>query len=597
MFHWKIFLSYVTQKAGIYMMFDEANQILYIGKAKNLKKRLTSYSKDSDNPKTQKLVEKIARIETVVTNNEVEALLLEQNFIKQYKPPYNILLRDDKTYPYIEVSYGDYPKISYLRGKKKEGSYYFGPFVDTEAVKESIKLLQKLFHIRTCTDSYFKNRSRPCLQYQIQNCTAPCTDLISKEQYQENVDLAKMFLSGDNSKVQATLKEQMLSYAENYDFEKAATLRDTLQKINKIQTPQMSNSGADNVDVFYIMQVGKFSCVNFAMIRQGKIIGATNITPSYVDVENADEVLFAVLSHYYLSDINNLPSQIIVNLENPQYKVLSEAIASLHNVKIEITADKNNQYLTFAKENVENYLHSYINKTDTITKRWKALQEALNLPTLTRMECFDISHLQGEATVASNVVFDENGPNKRLYRHYKITDITPGDDYAAIYQALFKRFKKKENLPELLIVDGGTGQMQMAIDVLRELEINITLLAVAKGVERKPGLETIYLNMPDNIVDLAEDAFYLIQHIRDESHSYAVSQHIKARSKKRKTSILENIPGIGAGKRQELLLHFGGLQQIKEASINQLMNVKGISENIARDIYYYFHSENIIHTG
>lgn len=599
------FLANTTQQPGIYQMFGGDGAILYVGKAKNLKARLSSYFRKTGlTPKTQALVSRIARIEVTVTASETEALILEQNLIKSNRPPYNILLRDDKSYPYIFISSGeDYPRISFHRGAKKKRGDYFGPFPNVGAVKESLHFLQKTFRVRQCEDSVFKNRTRPCLQYQIKRCTAPCVEFISPADYKTDVYHTSLFLTGNADKLLGELADKMDVAAQELAFEKAAAYRDQITALRTVQSQQVIEEGNGDIDVIAAEMRAAAICVHVLFIRQGRILGSRSFYPSATLAETPAEILSEFIPQFYLaSSGREIPRELIVGSQLEEAELLSAALQQAVGRQVLINHQVRShraQWLQMAATAAQQNLIAHINNKKNSLDRFVALQEALNLDeTPQRLECFDISHSSGELTVASCVVFDTNGPLKSDYRRFNIDGITPGDDYAAMEQALTRRYTRLQNgegkLPDILLIDGGKGQLGKAIDVLAELGVQgVQLIGVAKGTTRKAGFETLFDGETGAEIVLPGDspALHLIQHIRDESHRFAITGHKQRRDKKRKTSTLEDVPGIGANRRRELLRHFGGLQEVQNASINDLARVNGISQRLAEEIYAFFHND------
>jgi len=599
------FLANTTQQPGIYQMFGGDGAILYVGKAKNLKARLSSYFRKTGlTPKTQALVSRIARIEVTVTASETEALILEQNLIKSNRPPYNILLRDDKSYPYIFISSGeDYPRISFHRGAKKKRGDYFGPFPNVGAVKESLHFLQKTFRVRQCEDSVFKNRTRPCLQYQIKRCTAPCVEFISPADYKIDVYHTSLFLTGNADKLLGELADKMDVAAQELAFEKAAAYRDQITALRTVQSQQVIEEGNGDIDVIAAEMRAAAICVHVLFIRQGRILGSRSFYPSATLAETPAEILSEFIPQFYLaSSGREIPRELIVGSQLEEAELLSAALQQAVGRQVLINHQVRShraQWLQMAATAAQQNLIAHINNKKNSLDRFVALQEALNLDeTPQRLECFDISHSSGELTVASCVVFDTNGPLKSDYRRFNIDGITPGDDYAAMEQALTRRYTRLQNgegkLPDILLIDGGKGQLGKAIDVLAELGVQgVQLIGVAKGTTRKAGFETLFDGETGAEIVLPGDspALHLIQHIRDESHRFAITGHKQRRDKKRKTSTLEDVPGIGANRRRELLRHFGGLQEVQNASINDLARVNGISQRLAEEIYAFFHND------
>jgi len=599
------FLANTTQQPGIYQMFGVDGGILYVGKAKNLKLRLASYFRKTGlTPKTQALVSRIARIEVTVTASETEALILEQNLIKSNRPPYNILLRDDKSYPYIFISSGeDYPRISFHRGAKKKRGDYYGPFPNVGAVKDSLNFLQKTFRSRQCEDSVFKNRTRPCLQYQIKRCTAPCVDYISPEDYQKDLHHTRLFLTGNSDKLLSELADQMDLASQQLQFEKAADYRDQITALRTVQSQQVIEEGNGDIDIIAAEMRAAAICVHILFVRQGRILGSRSFYPASTLAETPAEILAEFIPQFYLaSSGRDIPREVIVSQPLEDVEVISAALQQAAGRQVFINhqvRSHRTQWLQMAATAAQQNLIAHINNKKSSLDRFVALQEALGLEeTPQRMECFDISHSSGELTVASCVVFDTNGPLKSDYRRFNIDGITPGDDYAAMEQALTRRYTRLQNgegkLPDILLIDGGKGQLGKAIEVLGELGVQgVQLIGVAKGTTRKAGFETLFDGETGDEIVLPGDspALHLIQHIRDESHRFAITGHKQRRDKKRKTSTLEDIPGIGATRRRDLLRHFGGLHEIKNASISDLARVSGISQKLAEEIHAFFHND------
>jgi len=598
------FLASCSGRPGVYRMFDAEAKLLYVGKAKSLKKRLASYfRKTGQAPKTAALVTKIAQVETTITANETEALLLEQTLIKQWRPPYNILLRDDKSYPYVFLSSGEFPRLSIHRGAKKEPGRYFGPYPSAGAIRESLSLLQKAFFVRQCEDSYYRNRTRPCLQYQIKRCKAPCVNLVEPEEYAEDVRHSVMFLEGRSNALSEELSKNMEKAAMALDFERAAEIRDQIGILRRVQDQQSMEGGSGNIDIVAAVVSPGGACVHLISVRAGRVLGSKNFFPQVAIEESVSDVLQAFLEQYYLSSMErDLPAELIVNAVHEDFETLISAVAELRDVELIIThrvRGTRARWQQLALTNAEQALGARLASRQHLAARFQALAEALDLEeSPTRLECFDISHSSGEATVASCVVFGPEGPLKSDYRRYNIEGVTAGDDYAAMHQALSRRFKKaaegEGKLPDILLVDGGKGQLNMAREVLQELAVpDLILLGVAKGVTRKPGLETLYLNDAAHEFTLPGDspALHLIQQVRDEAHRFAITGHRARRGKARMTSSLEGVPGIGPKRRRELLKHFGGLQELCRASLDEIAKAPGISKKLAESIYATLHSE------
>lgn len=588
----------------MYRMFDEQSRLLYVGKASNLKKRLASYFRKTGlAPKTAALVARIAQIETTIVANETEALLLEQTLIKEWRPPYNILLRDDKSYPYVLLSDGDYPRLGIHRGAKSAKGRYFGPYPSAGAIRESLALLQKTFLVRQCEDSYFKNRTRPCLQYQIKRCKAPCVGLVEPAEYAEDVRHSVMFLEGRSNALADELSAAMEHAAMGLEFERAAELRDQISLLRRVQDQQSMEGGSGDVDVIAAVVNPGGACVHLISVRGGRVLGSKNFFPQVGIEEEGGAVLMAFLAQYYLSSHErDMPSELIVNVMHEDLPTLAAAVAELRGREIAIShrvRGTRARWQQLALTNAEQALGARLANRQHVAARFEALAEALDLDEPPqRLECYDISHSSGEATVASCVVFGPEGPLKSDYRRFNIEGITAGDDYAAMRQALTRRFSKLKDgdgkLPDILLVDGGKGQMAMAREVLQELAVpELILLGVAKGVTRKPGLETLYLNDAEHEFTLPADspALHLIQQIRDEAHRFAITGHRARRGKARRTSSLEEVAGVGPKRRRELLKHFGGLQELNRASIDEIAKAPGISKKLAESIYAALHSE------
>ncbi|RWX57715.1 excinuclease ABC subunit UvrC [Photobacterium chitinilyticum] len=596
------FLKTVTHQPGVYRMYDGADEVIYVGKAKDLKKRLSSYFRTNvAGEKTRALVKNIRKVDVTVTHTETEALILEHNYIKLYLPKYNVLLRDDKSYPYIFLSASAHPRLTIHRGVKKRKGEYFGPYPDSGAVRESLHLLQKIFPIRQCEDSVYANRSRPCLMYQIGRCLGPCVKgLVSEDDYKEQVNFVRLFLQGKDRQVIASMVEKMELASQQLAFEKAAAYRDQIQALRRVQEQQfVSNDSDDDMDVIGIAHERGMACVHALYIRQGKILGSRSYFPKMPSDAELTEVLSSFISQFYLNQAEGrvIPAVILLGADLGEEKTLiAGTLTELAGRKVELkTQSRGNRarYQKLAQTNANTALTSKLNHKMTIQQRFSALSKALELTTLDRMECFDISHTMGEKTVASCVVFNQDGPLKQEYRRYNITGITGGDDYAAMAQVLARRYGKQldpDKIPDIIFIDGGRGQLSRAYDVvnplMKEWPKRSMLVGVAKGTSRKPGLETLLLvtgeefSMPSD-----SPALHLIQHIRDESHNHAISGHRAQRAKVRKRSALEDVEGIGPKRRQALLKYMGGLQELKRASREEIAKVPGISKSLAEKIY------------
>lgn len=589
---------------GVYRMLDDDGRILYVGKARSLRSRVSSYfQKNIESPKTRALVARIRDIEITLTASETEALLLEQTLIKELKPPYNILLRDDKSYPFLFVSEGEeYPRIGFHRGPKQQKGRYFGPYPGAQAVRESLQLLQKLFQVRQCEDTFFRNRERPCLQYQIKRCRAPCVKLVSPEEYAEDVRHTVLFLDGRNEEVMQDLVARMNEAAEKLDFEAAVVYRDQLTALRRVQEQQFVTRDAGNADVIAVAAQPGGVCVQVLFVRDGRVLGSKEFHPDMFGETGAAEILSEFLPSFYLQSEQgrDIPDEIITSNELPDAEVFREAIRALHGRDVRVrhrVRETRQAWVQLARMNAEQGLSARLASRTHMNARFAALQQAVGrADPITRMECFDISHSMGEATVASCVVFDETGPRKSDYRIFNIEGITGGDDYAAMHQALTRRYQRLRSgegrLPDILFIDGGKGQLAQAITVLEELGVQgVTLIGIAKGEGRKPGLETLHFaDGADLQLPADSPALHLIQYIRDEAHRFAITGHRARRGKARKRSALEDIPGVGPKKRRDLIQHFGGLQEVMRASAKDLAGVQGIGVTLAQTIYDALHS-------
>lgn len=596
----KKILQHLSTKPGVYQMLDKQGDILYVGKAKNLSNRVKSYFvKNHESPKTQLLVSYIEDIHTTICETETEALLLENNLIKQYKPRFNVVFRDDKSYPYVFLSKENYPKVVYHRGAKARQGDYFGPFPSSTAVRQSLSLIQKTFRIRQCEDSYFANRSRPCLQYQIKRCTAPCVGYISEEDYARDIKNVKRFYEGKSDEVIESLQAQMEAASEQLEFENAARFRDQIKHLRHVSRSQSISGQGDDCDAIAIEYASGVICILLIFIRNGAIVGNKSYFPKNPLEQDLNLVLQDFVSHYYLSGAE-VPRKVFVNRAIEQSDNLSQAILKKHHIKPDFLMPKrgqNKEWLDFAQKNAVHSLRAKLNKQSNVQKRLMALEEVLELSTMPKhLECFDISHTQGNQTVASCVVFDETGPKKADYRMFNISGVNAGDDYAAMHQALTRRYKRVRDegspLPDLVIIDGGKGQLSQAEDVFESLGLDTScLLGVSKGSDRKAGMELLWLVGEHRPIALDADhqGLHVIQHIRDEAHRFAITKHRQQRKKNTTKSFLEEIPGVGAKRRQNLLKHFGGWQEIEKASLKDIAKAPGISLAIAEKIYNYLH--------
>lgn len=603
MFDAKIFLDHLTNQPGVYQMLGSQGEILYIGKARQLKKRLASYFKrDPKDAKTALLIKQVANITVTITRHENEALLLECNLIKQYLPRFNILFRDDKSYPYIVISKDNaFPRIELYRGQRKEKALYFGPYPSTQAVRETINLIQKLFKLRPCSPSFFANRKRPCLQYQINRCSGPCVGLVTEASYQEQVAQAVLFLNGKSSALIERLTAEMEASSAVKHYELAAILRDKIIQLRQIQCQQYVVTSHQDADILGWARDADSFCLQLLYIRGGRMLGSRPyFTKIAVDAEVVDVVTAFISQHYSQQHGADLPKEIIIATTIPDQIWLSRAISEQAQRKVTISVGRRGeklQWLTMAHDSAKQSLATYLATYGQLAERFLLLQTALNLTMpIKRIECFDISHMLGEATVASCVVFtSDEGACKNEYRRYNITGITPGDDFAAIRQALTRRYQRlAENVskvPDLLLIDGGAGQVKVAVEVLASLNIQgVSLLGIAKGPGRKPGLEMLHtINKPPFSLSADMPALHLLQQIRDEAHRFALLGHQARRDKRRRASILEGIAGIGQKRRRELLRYFGGIQALTCASLDQIVKVPGINHHLATRIYETLH--------
>ena len=602
-FNSKAFLSTVTSKPGVYRMYDASGTVIYVGKAKDLKKRLTSYFRSQvGSRKTEALVSNIQHIDVTVTHTETEALLLEHNYIKLYQPRYNVLLRDDKSYPYIFLSSDTHPRLATHRGAKHAKGEYFGPFPNGYAVRETLGLLQKVFPIRQCENSVYRNRSRPCLQYQIGRCLGPCVaGLVSEEEYAQQTDYVRLFLAGKYDQVLNLLVKRMEEASIGLRFEEAARLRDQIQAVRRVTEKQFVSNQGDDLDVIGVAYDAGMACLHVLFIRQGKVLGSRSYFPKVPSGTDLAEVVQTFVGQFYLqgSEARTLPGEILLDFTLPERELLAESLSELAGRRVNIQSKPRGdraRYLKLARTNAATALTTRLSQHSTIHQRLAALAEFLELDKISRMECFDISHTMGEQTIASCVVFDQNGPLRADYRRYNINDITPGDDYAAMNQVLRRRYGKaieEDKIPDVILIDGGKGQLSQAKQVFAELEVpwdksRPILLGVAKGSDRKAGLETLFFEPEGEGVSLPPDApaLHVIQHIRDDAHNHAISGHRKKRAKVKNTSALESIEGVGPKRRQQLLKYMGGLQPLMNASVEEIANVPGISFALAEKIYY-----------
>lgn len=593
----------LSARPGVYRFLDEAGTVIYVGKAGNLKKRVMSYfGRRADSPKTRAMLRNARALEVTVTRTEGEALLLENNLIKAHRPRYNVVFRDDKSYPYLYLSDHEFPRLSFYRGPRTGKGRYFGPFPGAGSARRTLNLTQKLFRIRQCEDSFFRSRSRPCLQYQIRRCTAPCVGYVSPEDYARDVEHAVMFLEGRNEEVIEALTGPMQAAAEALEFERAAHYRDQIASLRRIQEEQHITGAEGDCDVVACAVQGDHACVQVFYVRAGRNLGNKSFFPRHDEGAAPGEVLSAFLTQHYLSarGAREIPAEIDVSHELEDGAVLEEVLSSLRGGTVTIRRPARGQrarWMKLARDNAEVALSQRLSSRQKYRQRLDALRDALGLPeTPQQVECFDISHTRGEAAVASCVVFGPEGADKAAYRRFNITGIAEGDDYAALRQAVERRYlrvkREEARLPDLLLIDGGKGQVSAVRAALAELQLEeIPVVGVAKGPSRRPGLERLVVADGRGETRLPQDspALHLIQEIRDEAHRFAITGHRGRRARRRTQSPLEEIEGIGAKRRQQLLRHFGGMQGVERAGVEELARVPGINKNLARKIYEHIH--------
>jgi len=594
------FLWSLTSRPGVYRMLDADGKMLYVGKARDLKRRVSSYFSRSLNRRLQLMVARVASIEVTVTHTEAEALILENTLIKSLKPRYNVLLRDDKSYPSIYLSSDPFPRLAFHRGVKKGRGRYFGPYPSAGSMRETLRLMQKLFPVRQCEESFYRNRSRPCLQYQIKRCTAPCVDLVNRDAYSRDVADAVLFLEGKAGQVIDGLVSRMEKASGALEFEQAARYRDQISTLRRIQERQYVSGERGDLDIIACTATGGAACVQLFFIRHGRNLGNKVFYPRVPEGESTERIISAFLTQYYIG--KQIPREIVVS-DQPADRELLQAVLGEqagHRVAIRDRVRRDRaRWLQMALQNTQTALASRMASKAGMQARIEALQTAFGMDEApARMECFDISHTGGELTVASCVVFNQEGPLKSDYRRFNIEGIVPGDDYAAMEQALTRRYTRIQSgegaLPDILSIDGGKGQLSAVVKVLEELAVSgVTLIGVAKGVDRKLGMEQLFLfgrEVPI-ILPANSPALHLVQQIRDEAHRFAITGHRQRRDRSRKTSVLESVPGVGPKRRQRLLKQFGGLQGITRAGIEDLSRVPGISVRLAEQIYQAFHGD------
>jgi len=600
----KSFLRNLTHRPGVYQMLNAKHKVIYVGKAGDLRKRVSSYfQRTHADVKTASMMKGMASVEVTVTNTEAEALILEYNLIKRHKPRFNVILRDDKSYPYIYVSTThEFPRLQFHRGARKGKGRYFGPYPSTGAVRKTLNELQKLFLIRQCPDSFFKNRTRPCLQYQIRRCTAPCVGYIDQATYAQDINAAVLFLEGKNRSVIDGMVHRMDAAADAMEYEQAARFRDQISKLKKVEAEQIvTRTGARDLDVIAIASKSAVHCVTIIFIRNGKILGSRNYFPRFGGAATRRQILSGFLPQYYLG--KDAPAEIIVESDVDDRALLAATLTERAGHKVSIrhrVRGDRTRWLELAGTNADQGLKLQISSNATLRRQFDGLATLLQLESPPeRLECFDVSHTSGEATVASCVVFNQAGPLKSDYRRFNLNPDVAGDDYAGMAEALRRRYvrikKGEAPMPDVLFVDGGKGHLAAALTVLDELEIGwLQVIAVAKGRTRKPGMEQLFLagQSTPTILPADSPALHLIQQIRDEAHRFAITGHRQRRAKARRTSLLEEIPGLGPKRRRELLKQFGGLQGVRGAGVDDLVKVRGISRAMAGKIYDNLHLES-----
>lgn len=593
----------MTALPGVYQMFNEQGEVLYVGKAGNLRKRVSSYfTRQASSDKTRVLMQQVRNLEVTVTNTENEALILENNLIKKYRPRYNILMRDDKSYPYIHLSNHPFPRLGLHRGPRNGGGTYFGPYPSAGAARESLHLLQKLLPVRQCTDSFYRNRSRPCLQHQIRRCTAPCVGKVSAADYAVDVRRAEHFLNGKNHLVIEDLAQAMTEASGQLEYERAARLRNHIASFRRVQETQHIDKGSRDMDILASVSEHGVACVYLFFIRGGRNLGGKAFFPKCPGEESAEEVLDAFIPQFYLG--KDIPAELIITPLLQDQELLMDALSGQAGRAVRISHQvrgARRQWQKMAVQNAQQSLSGRLASRANMLERFEALQDVLGLAELpTRLECFDISHTAGEETMASCVVFDSHGPLKSEYRRFRIGQITGGDDYAALAQAVERHYKRLRNgegkYPDLLIIDGGKGQLAAVHKALDTLQVNsLPMIAVSKGPARRAGEELVHFTdgQPPLALGARSPALHLIQQIRDEAHRFAITGHRQRRNRKRTRSMLEDVPGFGPKRRQQLLSRFGGVQEIMRAGVEDLSSVPGISRVLAQSIFDHFHGDRV----
>jgi len=598
----KLLLSGLDDSPGVYQMIDASGQILYVGKARSLKKRVSSYFRSSGlPPKTLIMMRQVDNVEVIRTHTESEALLLENNLIKKHRPRYNVLLRDDKSYPYIHLDDGgEFPRLGFHRGKRSAPGRYFGPYPNSGAVRDILAQLQKIFPVRQCEDSFFRSRSRPCLQYQIRRCTAPCVGYISAQRYRQDVEQALLFLEGHDHRLHRHLSQAMETAARNQDYETAALYRDRIRSLTRIQETQSISHGDRDWDVIALAMDGGAACVDVTFVRSGRHSGSKSFFPKINLEAKADEIMSAFIGQFYLD--KPVPPEILTRPAPRDTALLADMLTQKQGRQVRIQARPRGRRARLAESSLDNARHRlarHLSEQASDTGKREALQSLLGLDSLPeRIECLDVSHTGGESAVVSCVVFNREGALSSDYRRYNVTPATPGDDYAALREALTRRYEKLKSgegiMPDLLLIDGGKGQLGVAEQVLEELQIDgIAVAAVAKGASRRPGMEQLFRAGRGRAIQPRphDPGLLLVQRIRDEAHRFAITGHRRRRGKQRMTSSLREIPGVGDKRRQALLQHMGGLREVRRAGVEDLSRVPGISSELARKIYNHFHSQ------
>lgn len=598
------FVANLTRRAGVYRMFDDTGELLYVGKAKNLKNRVASYFRARGlNAKTVALVARIARIEVTVTGSEVEALLLEQTLIKRHRPPYNILLKDDRSYPYLHLTEHEFPMLSYRRGKRKGGGRFFGPYPNAGAVREAVNQMQKLFLLRSCEDSYFNHRSRPCLQYEIQRCSGPCVGKISAADYERDINHAVLFIQGKSRELLSELQRDMQQASADLQFEKAGELRDQIDLIRRIQEKQNVDSDKGDADAWALVHWQGITCLHRLSFRRGRLVNSQSFFPDNPAGLDDEELLAEYLSQFYLGGHagEGLPRDIIADIDPDSMAVVLEAVRveQQHRCQhVRGVRGQPRQWLHMAQENARTGAHNQLSAAQLAKQKLERVQQLLGLAGVPkRIECFDISHSQGEATYASCVVYDHDGLNKSRYRRFAIKGVTAGDDYAALEQAVRRhmtRLQEQQDCPDVLMIDGGKGQIARIQSLLDDMGlVQVQAFGISKGETRKSGWEFLWRAGQSQpiIPDAHDEGFRLLQWVRDESHRFAISGHRKARAKSRGRSGIEDLPGVGPKRRKALLLHFGSVKNMTGAAREEIARVPGISNKLAEQIFAHLHGE------